>query len=297
VTLSKFEGSYFVEKGSNGLHELSNETVEVFIEGRHVLKNTNRHIAILNMLLNDCSELASKVQSARLNQKVLTNLIENYNRCKGGSSIIFKAKKPWTKAVIGIAGGLNISKLQFDDLSGAFEVSKSPMAGISLDVLSPRLSERISFHSDILFLASKYYDFILFSSGSYAARSYITIELQQLKIPIGIRYTFPERNFTPYFNGGLSSTLHLNSRSNMVQEIEANNVVSTYIGDAFDIKSNQLGLWGGFGILKSISGKLNAFVELRYERTDGITQYSLDRQTGLTSQITNFQVLIGVRSN
>lgn len=297
VSLYKFEGSYFVEKESNRLYELSNELEEAFIDGKNVLKNTNKHIGILNMLLFDCAELRPKIQRVGLNQKVLTNLIEEYNQCKGEASITFQAKKPWTKAVIGIAGGLNISKLQFDDLSEAFEVSKSPIVGISLDVLSPRLSERISFHSDILFSTSRYYNFILFSNGSYTARNYLTVELQQLKIPIGIRYTFPQRNFTPYFNVGLSSTIHLNSSSSLVQEIESNQVVNTYESDAFDIKGNQLGLWGGFGMLKSINSKLNAFVELRYEQTDGITQYSLDHQAGLTSQITNFQVLIGVRLN
>jgi hypothetical protein len=71
------------------------------------------------------------------------------------------------------------------------------MIGISLDVLSPRFSERISLHGDFLYLTSKYYNYSLFDNGFSAKRDYVTIELQQFKIPIGFRYTFPKRNFTP----------------------------------------------------------------------------------------------------
>lgn len=301
VSLFKFEDTYFIEKGNEGLQQLINEKKEVFVEGKKVLKNTNQHIGTINMLVFDCAEIRTRVQKIRLSEKDLTNLIEDYNRCKGASSITFKAKKPWTKVIIGLTGGLNVSQLGFDTnpgyehLTGDFEVSKSPMIGASFDILSPRLSERISFHGDLLYLTSKYYNYTLYNSSSSVERNYVTIELQQLKVPIGIRYTFPKREFTPYFNAGISSTIHLSSNSKWVQEVESNSVVNTNENEALTIKNKQLGLWGGCGVLKSINNKLNAFLELRYEQTDGVVPFSVDSQE-LSSKISNFQILIGIRT-
>lgn len=301
VSLFKFKDTYFIEKGNDGLQQLINETKEVFVEGKRVLKNTNQHIGTINMLVFDCAEIRTRVQKIRLREKDLTNLIDDYNRCKRESSITFKVKKPWTKAIIGLTGGLNVSQLKFDTnpgyehLTGDFEVSKSPMIGASFDILSPRLSERISFHGDLLYLTSKYYNYTLYSSGSSVERNYVTIELQQLKVPIGIRYTFPKREFTPYFNVGISSTIHLSSNSNWVQEVESNSVVNTNENEALTIKNKQFGLWGGCGVLKSINNKLNAFLELRYEQTDGVLPFSVDSQE-LSSKISNFQILIGIRT-
>lgn len=301
ISLYKFEDTYFIEKGNDGLQQLINETKEVFVDGKKVLKNTNQHIGTINMLVFDCVEIWTKVQKTRLDEKSLANLIEDYNRCKGVPSITFKAKKPWTKVMVGVTGGFNVSRLNFETnpgyehLAGNFEVSKSPMIGVSLDILSPRLSERISFHGDLIYLSSKYYNYSLYNSSSSVERNYVTIDLQQFKVPIGIRYTFPKRNFTPYFNIGISSSFHLGSNSKWVQEVESNNVVNTNENEALTIKSKQLGLWGGCGVSKSINNKLNAFIELRYEQTDGITPFSVDSQ-GLNSKISNLQIFIGIRT-
>lgn len=302
ASLYKFEEMYFVNKSDSGLHVLNNEIKEVFIDGKRVLKRTNQHIGTLNIFLFDCAEIRARIQKIRLDEKELTNLIEDYNGCKGISSTTFKAKKPWVKVIVGVEGGINISKLNFDTspgyehLTGDFEVSNSPMIGVSLDILSPRISERISFHGDILYLTSRYYNYSVFNNSFSSNRNYVTVELQQIKIPIGFRYTFPKRNFTPYFNMGISSTIHLSSNSKWVQELESNSVVLTYNNEALTIKQNQLGLWGGLGVLKSINNKLMAFIELRYEQTDGISHNSFDIQADLKSKISNFQVIIGIRT-
>jgi hypothetical protein len=55
------------------------------------------------------------------------------------------------------------------------------------------------------------------------------------------------------------------------------------------INNKQFGLWGGFGVLKTINSKLNAFLELRYEQTNGIRDFG-------ESKISNFQLLIGIRT-
>lgn len=301
VSLYKLENTFFIEKEHDGLQQLVNETKIVSINGRDVIKKSNQYIGTLNILLFDCLEVKTKVQKVKLDEKSLTILIEDYNRCKGVVSISFKAKKPWTKTIVGITTGLNISQLNFGynlgykHLIGDFEVSKSPTAGISLDILSPRLSEKISLHGDLLYLNSTYYNYTQYNESYSIERNYVTIELQQLKIPIGIRYSFPQRKFTPYFNVGIASTIHISSVSKWLQEVESNSVVNTNEYEALSLKNKQFGLWGGAGIFKPIvNNKLIAFIELRYEQTDGIAPFY--GSLTVDSKISNFQIFVGIRT-
>lgn len=302
ANLYKFEDTYFIAKDTSGLLQLINESKEITVDGKKLSKNTNQYIGTINMLLFDCAELKSKIERVKLHEKALTNLIEDYNRCKGAVSIAFKAKKPWTKAGMGLTGGMNISQLSFDSdpgfehLSGVFETSRSPMFGVSFEVRSPRLSERISFDGNLLYLTSKYYNYNVFKYGSSTEINYVTIELQQLKIPVGICYNFPKRNFTPYFRLGISSTFHLGFNTNWIQEVESFNMVVTHSNEALAIKNSQFGVWGGSGLLRPISSKLNAFVEFRYEQTNGIAQNSVDPLAHFQSKIINFQLSIGITS-
>ena len=98
VSLYKFEDTYFIEKGNDGLQQLINETNEVYVEGKRVLKNTNQHVGTINMLVFDCAEIRERVQKIKLDERVLTNLIEDYNRCKGEPGITFKAKQTLDKS-------------------------------------------------------------------------------------------------------------------------------------------------------------------------------------------------------
>jgi hypothetical protein len=299
VSLYRFEQAYFIEKNGSGLQQLINETKEIEVDGKRVVKHTNQHIGIMSIVFFDCDEIRSEVQTVKLTERSLTNLVEHYNRCQGGSSTTFKVNKPWTKFMIGLSGGLNISQLNFETvyrhLAGNFETSKSPMAGISLDILSPKLNERISFHTEIIYLTSKYYSYSLNENAYYTIRDYVSIELQQLKIPVGFRYSFPMKSVSPYFNVGISSTIHLSSHSVWIQELESGGRVTTDNYEALTIKKNQFGIWGGVGISKSVSRKLAAFTELRYEQTDGISQNSIP-QAVAPSEVSNFQIIIGIRT-
>jgi len=304
VSLYKFERALFVEKEGIPLQQLISETKELSIDGRTVFQETHQYIGTLNIALFDCPEISKSIPDVKLNEKALTNLIRDYNLCKGNSSIIYKAKKPWSRATIGLTGGVNISHINFEtkttnfsfpQLDGVFKVYKGPMIGVSFDVLSPRLNERISLHGDIFYLSSKYYRYSTSQPYVTIERDYVSIKLQQLKIPLSIRYTFPTTRFIPYFNIGVSGTFTLRADAQWIQETELNHIVETYKYDALDINKNQLGVWAGCGISKSISGKLATFVEVRYEQTQGISQNTTFKQADLVSKITNIQLLIGIR--
>ena len=64
--------------------------------------------------------------------------------------------------MISIIGGMNVSSLSFvneldlyPQLAAPFEKSISPVVGVSFDLLSPRIHERISLHCDVVYFSDK----------------------------------------------------------------------------------------------------------------------------------------------
>jgi len=304
VSLFKYDNHYYIEKKDGELYKLEIEYKVKTIESGTLNKKSYKHIGILNMLLYDCIDMQSRSKHFYLSEKSLVHLVEEYNSCKNAPVDVYKINKPWVKLSIGLQGGLNVSNISFEvndsnlgHLRGVFTSSKSPALGLSMNLSSPRLNERISFQYDFIYSASRFYSFYETKNDSRIEKNYIGINLKELKVPIGIRYTFPERKLTPFCNFGVSSIIHLNANSDWIQEIERNRIIKTYdLEKAFDIRKRQSGLWAGFGILKSIKSNFDGFCELRYEVTNGVFPYSPAFPLELSSHITNFQILIGIRT-
>jgi hypothetical protein len=303
VSLYKYENSYFLEKRGEALHTLMNQTAEEIVNGTTVRKKTNSHMSVLNMLMFDCVAMRSRLQKAiSLTEKPVTSLVEDYNRCMGAPSVSFKAKKSWLKLGVGFAGGLEFSKIKFDSdyepikhLRGDFDLSKLPLIGISLECKAPRLSERIAFLAELYYTNATYHLFKVSTVQPYTYRDDVTIEIDELKIPMGIRYIFPQKKIAPFAGLGITNIIHLNSSTNWRYEAEAGTYFESFDEKALDVKKNQFGIWGGVGANISISHKLNAFIELRYEQTDGIASSSLLSLSTVQSDIKNVDVLVGIR--
>jgi len=297
VTLYKYQGVFYVQKNDDKYQKLTNDKVKVVLDNKEYIKHSNRYIAVLSYLLADCPGIKEKIKVIEIGERELTELIELYNICIDDSSISFKEKKSWFKVHMGLSLGMSTSKINFSSdqqglieyLTSDFDRANSIMPGLNFDFLSPRINERIAFHVGIFYLTSTYKSYSVLESNHVIVRNDVLIDLKQLKIPLGFRYTFPERNFTPYFNIGFSNTLHLDSSSSWIMERERNNVVETFEGEALDIGKDQIGFWGGIGVKKSISNKLSGFLELRYEQTTGVAINSF-----VQDNVINFQFLIGL---
>jgi len=306
MTLYNFKGTFWLEKEGK-LYVLKNELKETFVDDRKFLKSSNEHIAMLNILLADCAELRNKIQNVALREKPLTQLIKKYNACKGQIVVVYKEKKPWLKVNAGIAGGLNISQVTFKDedkthnyMNGTFTTSFSPVGGLSFGVTSPRVSELLSLNVEAFYTKSKYSHNSSFDRLTYIENNSVEVELQQLKLPISLRYTLPKRTFTPYFSIGAVFVRHLSSSSTRLEEIKSDTQDHYYGGPAIFMKSGQFGIWAATGISKSISNTFDAFLDLRYERTNGVVAPKQDSwfspQTYLGSHVANLQITLGIRT-
>lgn len=298
ATLYKLDAIFYLKK-DDVLHSLINPWKEVKIDGRTFQKKSNQYISTLNIYLRDCPQLSSKIQTTSLNERQLSNLISDYNKCKGSQSIIFKENKPWVKAAFGIFAGANFSTFSastrtsagYPHLVGDYESFISPIGGAIVDISSPRLTERLAFTGGAFFLKSSYYRYTQFTNGFVSiSTNYVTIELEQLKMPIGIKYTFPERGLTPFINAGITNTINLKTTSQWINEFEANNRVHISTQEAMTIGRNELGFWGGVGVRKLIHPKWVSQFELRYEENVNLKSSITD----LIAGVTNFQFFISI---
>lgn len=258
-------------------------------EGIKFLKITKRNRSrYLNTLLGNCPEIKSRLDRVSLNEKELTILIQDYNNCINKSYVAYKAEKPWFKISPGILFGANPSMLSFDKLSGYpyttnFIVLQEqpfksfiPMIGISFNYSWPRISERISFHSEFIYFRSIYRSFNFTDYGVFTIKDYVMIDIPQLKIPLGLRYTFPGRKFNMFFTAGPDVNFHLDPHSEWIRVTETDSEFAVKKNKALDIVKYQAGFHVGVGISKPVCRRINAYLEIGYEYTSGISREFID---------------------
>jgi hypothetical protein len=299
VTLFRLRETFWVQKQGQDILELRKVEKEVYVDKRSYTKYVNEYIGTLNILLADCAALRDEIQDLEFRIRPLTKLIASYNSCQQPEVKVQKAKKPWIKANAGIAVGMDASNLKIDaqnyfhsDGVVPYKQSVSMMGGITLDISSPRLSERFAFTSAVLYTQHSYH--LSNAEQQEPGIHYVTIDVKELKIPFGLRYTFAPKPVTPFFNVGMTTAIHLESSSTWLKQSVSGigNVINFSDMGEIPTKKGQAGVWGGIGMLTRISEKFDASIELRYEYTNGIVDFELN---DYTSNVTNFQLLVGLR--
>src|SRR5690606_18912 len=155
--------------------------------------------------------------------------------------VVFKESKQWMVLDIGPMVGYQMSSLttnvmqdDYDHLEGDFDKSGRLFGGLHLNFTFPRLNERLSLVTGLIYLDDHFHSHVERERVQAEERNDVTIRLQQLALPIGLRYTFPERQITPYINIGGSYQHHLKSSSSWVKEIERLEVIETFEAEAFE---------------------------------------------------------------
>ncbi len=92
VSLFKFGGMFFIEKGDSAFFELSDEREVMVVEGQQQLQKSYNYARMLALVMSDCPEVSKQVSSTPLKDRPLVNLVTAYNRCKGSPSELFRVK-------------------------------------------------------------------------------------------------------------------------------------------------------------------------------------------------------------
>jgi hypothetical protein len=269
ISLFKSQNKYHLKKDTS-VYDLESFTEEVVIDGKVGIIENNRWRGITSYLISDCiNNPNSIVSNLKLDEKSLTKLVVRYNKCKGLDYTEFKVSKPWIKYDYGAAVGIARSEIQFRNMSGSMSYlddsysSINPSIGVLFDISSPRIAEKIAFQGEVHFIKSSYSSLVILDNTSTVYHD-TYIDLSTLSVPLSLKYSFHEKEYGLYLQGGINYDYHLISKSKLLSESVTGNVVYTSPErSAFEINKNQIGYWGGIGILKSYQ-KFKASIAIRY---------------------------------
>ena len=154
----------------------------------------------MNFLLADCKLSADET---RYTESSLTNLINNYSRCKGFEPL-YKKPKPIFKVNYSITAGYNSSEMTIDLPDPvAFNTSNTVFGGLGVDLSSPRIFDRIFLTIDAWYVKNLYQGYYKQQAGSDIIHTDLRMEFTSIKLPLGFRYNFLKDVNTPFIKGGL----------------------------------------------------------------------------------------------
>jgi hypothetical protein len=286
VTLYQVEDVFYLEGNDLLIHQLSNETIEFVVDGKVILKNTNRHIAILNMLMPDLPQLQKKIEKLKLNEESLTRLVEEYNTFKGASFTIYKNRKPpASEDVIS-----RESKDGYNHYETLWSKQKSSVSSRPPILFESRFSDSgadFNFLGGNISTISKYPVYTLVNPFFPINRNYFTLSSDPLS------GQFNSRRFSPYLNAGMSGDyLYPDSRTSEFTRQPVG--IDAFSRNPFLTGQGQVGYWGGVGISKPFTG-LSTYFELRYEQASGVPLSMMGYYSGMNPNTTNVQVVIGFK--
>lgn len=269
ISLYRTRKNFLLKKGDN-FYELESKKKEIVVDGQLGIREDNKWKGITSYLISDClSNSNYLITDLDLDEKSLIKLITKYNKCSGEEFTEFKARKPWTQVDLGLSVGIVRSGIKTSDESGSFSYlndsysSIDPSIGFLIAISSPRLNERIAFQSELHFIKSSYSALVEFN-GTYKAFYDTFIDLSTLSVPLSLKYSFPEKRYGVYFQGGVDFDYHLKSQTRLLSEKVYGNVVQTFPeAEAFEIRNSQIGIWAGMGLLKSFE-HIRLSISVRY---------------------------------
>jgi len=280
ISLYKSNKNYLLQKGDD-VFELEYKMIEVEKDGKKAIREDNKWRGITSFLMSDC--LTNNVSNLKFKEQSLTMLAIRYNKCKKADFIVYKVNKPWTQIDLGVTIGLTSSNIKVTDELGLFSYldnsysSIDPTIGFLIAISSPRITERFAFQSELHFSKSNY-SALVEINGSSTEYHDTFIDLSTLSVPLSLKYSFPEKKYGFYIQGGINYDYHLDSEAKLLSERVTGSVVSTFPeSSAFEIHSGQIGYWGGIGILKSYS-RFKGSIAIRY-----FQMFALNKTLGFTA--------------
>ena len=286
VTLYQVEDVFYLEGNDHVLHKLSNETVEFVVDEKVILKNTNRHIAILNMMMPDLPQLQDEIKKIKLNEESLTNLVEKYNAFKGVNFTIYKNRKPPANGDV-ISRESKDGYNHYETLWSQQKSSVSFPSPISFESRISDTGADFNFLGGNISTISKYPVYTLVNPFFPNNRNYFTLSADPLNSQ------FNGRRFSPYINAGMSGDyLYPDVTTNEFTRRQAG--IEAFSRHPFQTRPGQVGYWGGVGISKPFTG-LSTYFELRYEQASGVPLSMMGQYSGMNPNTTNVQVVIGFK--
>ena len=281
LSLYKHDKDFYVKTNLGEIHKLSEGVKKTdYVEESKIDKV--RWKGTLSYILSDCKASAMKPEQYRLSEKCLVELISDYNICKGDNFTVTKEKKQWNKITLGIIGGLQFEKLKsdvFDEDAISFFDSKytytTPFIGVMMNVVSPRISDKLSFQTEFQFSQYSFsgVNFEYSEATPIYYKHALKLEYNKVSIPISLRYNLRAKKWTWYGQLGLCVEYNFNTKfsntTHIINDTGSYPIYNVNLG----VNKNQASVWAGLGTSKSFK-KLNIGLNCRYYKLSGVSSVS-----------------------
>jgi len=260
---------YIIENENGELLELYKEEVEENIDGKgQVKRDTYRHIRMLKLAFADCMEIQPQVERADLTHKSLIKLTRNYHEyvCQDEEEcIVYEKKLSPTKIYFAPIVGINASSLRFDKgfySLFTYDQNLNLMFGMQVNLVMPRIHERISLQLDLLYGNNDYY-------GSYNNYYELYINNNLFQTSFLVKYSFPSRKIRPTFAIGILKNFILNLKPiAMVDNVPGSSPEESELDDIY-MATNHIGAVAQIGLDYRVLKNRLLFTNLRYTFSGG----------------------------
>lgn len=302
MQLIKHNLAFYAAKDGK-LYKLEQEEVPTYLNGKRAVKIKKPYLGILSYLMQaDCATLRSQITKTNLNEKHLVKLFEAYNGCVGIESQSYAESKSWGEFKLGGIAGIQFSRLSFEPTQGYSEGNYPgnpnskiiPVFGLTYTYSSPRLNERFAIAGHLLFSMVNYEAVNVIDQDVRTIKNDYSIELSQLKLPLGIRYNLPTKFLQPYLTAGLSYTFHLKTASHWEQERNFMGIITQEEAN-FELKKSQFGPFLALGLQANRQKGGQYFLEVYVEKTNGITAKASKPENAFKSNVLTTQLSLGMR--
>ncbi len=291
-TPSDLKIRYFIKTQNDSLIELKNTTVTKEIYGHRYEVDNHEYIGQLKIQLQDKPELFDEIERTPFQAKSLIKVSKKYHnlKCPDEDCLIFEDKN--RKYSIYIAPSVSFIASQYILNNGneeAVKLAMSPGYGINIKFgKSPVLSPKFSFN-----LGASFYD-ITYEYDAFVSNveDYTIARIKYVRIPLTVSYKILNKQFSPYFNTGLTANYRFNYQyydTWLLNEITNQN---TYNYDDFDLdmKALQIGFNAGIGFAMDVNNKWSVDFLCSYEYLFRFFGGSVSEKSHLNNLVTSISV-------
>ncbi len=292
---------YYLLKGSTSLLELVQKEFNQTDPrtGKTYKVRSKEFLGKLAFAFSDCKSITnSQLENVELTTSSLLKIANQYNHCVAPAGTLFKQTEKKAKTTLGITVAYFNSSLKISGdtylSKGTFNNSGLPVGGgLFANFSIPKLNEKLSIQTELLYLKSKYRDVINAKGNFGSTNTYdVIMDVEYLKLPALLRYTFPRGTVRPYFNGGIVGMWAISHKNEARKTHAFGGSASTSTETALlshtdGFRKHSYGLTAGAGITYPLKSH-TVSLEARYEANDGISSIKT-----IDSSTNTFYLLLG----
>ena len=293
ASLYTFNNRFFSLVADTSFYELSQKTTPNS-GGSFVQK---RYYGILNYQMRGCPDVGRKLIKLKLSKDDLVDLFSEYNICVSSPYIYYLEQKPKLITKLSFHGGFTQSSinLNFSDkpLYNSPINASSGMVGSSLNFTWPRATERVSMNLGLMYFFTNFYITSIGETGTRVNYIEGTININELKVPLGLQYSFNTRRLTPFVVAGIAGNMSIGCSTEFSHEVVYNGVVTTDYFDLFQPDRFYFNFWSGLGVKYDIKQNMEGLFELRYDLPANIAS----QNNYFKASLSHISLVLGLRFN